>query len=873
MKRLNGWSLGAAIMLFALASCTNEALLPEAPQVDEPNDPNACQLVGDNFLWEGEETRTSLTIEDNMAKFCWTAGDRVGILPDEGAQVFFTIPEPEEGGEMTNTATFDGGAWALKAESNYAAYYPFVKDFDLDRTEVPVNYKGQKQNGTSTAHLGAYDFQGARPVMTNENGGGVTFDFDHVGALVLLKFTVPDANTALKSVTLSAEDESFITEGTYNLTSSKDDGFPITETETSESLTVEVDYTTTTDNEEVTVYFMCAPIDLSGKMVNVSIAYGDADESFDFVAVGKNMVAGNGYALTAMSIEMLPYLTFSAAGAQTMVISTVDDYVLDESLQYSVGDGAWTKLTAGKEINFGGQGKDLRLRGQSSTGTAVDSYPNFYTITFLNEVPVACTGDIRTLVDYLNYSNASMVDARFCNLFSGCIQLTSAPELPATTLAEGCYDGMFSRCISLTEAPELPAETLAEYCYSSMFSGCVGLAQAPELPAETLAAGCYSGMFSRCEGLTKAPELPATTLAEGCYSGMFSDCSALTEAPALPAETLAEYCYSGMFSGCVGLTEAPELSATILAEGCYSGMFSGCSALTEAPALPATTLAEGCYERMFSNCKGLVTVSTMVLPATTLVESCYSSMFNRCTNLTTAPALPATTLAASCYSGMFQECKGLTEAPALPAEALAESCYSSMFAGCTSLTTAPALPAETLAADCYSNMFENCKVLTQAPVLPAKTLAASCYSSMFKYCEVLAQAPALPAMTLAEGCYSGMFDECTGLTQAPALPAMALAVDCYENMFIGCTNLTTAPELHAKTLSAGCYSGMFRSCKNLKNVTMLATDISAESCLSYWLYDVANEGTFTKAAEMKSLPSGDGDASIPSGWIVQNYTE
>ena len=86
--------MGAAIMLFALASCTNEALLPEAPQVDEPNDPNACQLVGDNFLWEGEETRTSLTIEDNMAKFCWTAGDRVGILPDEGAQGFSLFPNP-----------------------------------------------------------------------------------------------------------------------------------------------------------------------------------------------------------------------------------------------------------------------------------------------------------------------------------------------------------------------------------------------------------------------------------------------------------------------------------------------------------------------------------------------------------------------------------------------------------------------------------------------------------------------------------------------------------------------------------------------------------------------------------------------------------
>ena len=118
---------------------------------------------------------------------------------------------------------------------------------------------------------------------------------------------------------------------------------------------------------------------------------------------------------------------------------------------------------------------------------------------------------------------------------------------------------------------------------------------------------------------------------------------------------------------------------------------------------------------------------------------------------------------------------------------------------------------------------------------------------MFLDCEVLTQAPALPAMTLAQSCYTQMFNGCTGLTQTPALPAM--------------------------TLAEGCYSGMFRVCKNLKNVTMLATDISAESCLSYWLYEVAKEGTFTKAAEMTSLPSGNGDASIPSGWIVQDYTE
>ena len=34
---------------------------------------------------------------------------------------------------------------------------------------------------------------------------------------------------------------------------------------------------------------------------------------------------------------------------------------------------------------------------------------------------------------------------------------------------------MFQGCASLTTAPELPAETLADYCYSSMFQGCASL--------------------------------------------------------------------------------------------------------------------------------------------------------------------------------------------------------------------------------------------------------------------------------------------------------------------------------------------------------------------------------------------------------------
>ena len=53
--------------------------------------------------------------------------------------------------------------------------------------------------------------------------------------------------------------------------------------------------------------------------------------------------------------------------------------------------------------------------------------------------------------------------------------MTTAPELPATTLAPNCYNSMFRQCTSLTTAPELLATTLVSNCYNYMFQGCTNL--------------------------------------------------------------------------------------------------------------------------------------------------------------------------------------------------------------------------------------------------------------------------------------------------------------------------------------------------------------------------------------------------------------
>ena len=276
------------------------------------------------------------------------------------------------------------------------------------------------------------------------------------------------------------------------------------------------------------------------------------------------------------------------------------------------------------------------------------------------------------------------------------------------------------------------------------------------------------------------------------------------------------------------------------------------------------------YAALFANTNDLptiVNVSKKFLPSTKLSDGCYYNMFMGCTSLTSTPELPATTLTPCCYEGIFRDCTSLINGPSvLSATTLAPSCYLMMFFRCTSLTSAPELPATTLNDNCYKQMFDGCTSLINGPsVLSATTLAPDCYYNMFMGCTSLTSTPELPATTLNDNCYYGMFRDCTSLVNAPQLPATTLNDYCYSMMFRGCTSLVTAPELPATTLNDHCYYGMFNGCSSLNNIKMLATDISAPSCLSSWVTKVSSTGTFVKSTGVE-IPSG--NSGIPNGWTV-----
>ena len=157
----------------------------------------------------------------------------------------------------------------------------------------------------------------------------------------------------------------------------------------------------------------------------------EAGKSYTYnLIVGKNKITIGNVTVAEWGTDKIdggkafyaPYVTFTADAKQTFKITTKDYSI--PNLEYSVNNGKWATVEASTEVTFGGTNGDLRLRGTNTNGTA--SYWNKYsTITFTDKtVKVACTGDIRTLLDWRNYSTVDTQNARFCSLFKDCAVLT-----------------------------------------------------------------------------------------------------------------------------------------------------------------------------------------------------------------------------------------------------------------------------------------------------------------------------------------------------------------------------------------------------------------------------------------------------------------
>ena len=215
--------------------------------------------------------------------------------------------------------------------------------------------------------------------------------------------------------------------------------------------------------------------------------------------VSRLFIDGREVALGSADSEAL---CFTAKAGQSMLRLSKIGSPDNINLQTSTDGKSWTPYNVGDVITVPNAGGKVYFAAVGSNYTLASSPENYHRFDFIGEFE--SSGNVNSLLeeDPNIARTMSLENRQFCYayLFSGAA-LTTAPELPATTLAYGCYASMFQGCTSLTQAPVLPAYDLTGFCYYYMFENCTSLTQAPELPAYQLFDSCYAYMFQGCTQL------------------------------------------------------------------------------------------------------------------------------------------------------------------------------------------------------------------------------------------------------------------------------------------------------------------------------------------------------------------------------------
>jgi len=405
--------------LILLVSCTDEAqeLANEQSQVLK-------QIVMTTQDFQTEVAgRTLYDINDEAIKCTWAANDTVGVFPNEGAQVFF----PMASGAGTKNATFNGGGWALKDGSTYAAYYPCIGKFYLEKNAVPVSYIGQTQKGNaSTAHLGAFDYMVATP--TTSEFGSAHFTFKHLSALIQLRITVPQPAT-LTSVKLVTDTEAFAVKGEVDIMA---DAPSIKPVDSAKEIVLNLqEVATTEENQVVTFYMMIPPVDLSEQTLKAVITSDKGTQEIAFE--GKDFKEGTAYGLSG-EIES------TEAGYKDGVVTLVEAGTMKQLL----GDD-WLSITSLKVVGPI-NGDDVRCLRQMLGGSDFnDTEKGELAILDLSEASIVEGGG--WYYDYYASKYYTFNDAIGDYMFYDCDNLQNI-VLPDGVTSIGEY--AFYLCHSLT---------------------------------------------------------------------------------------------------------------------------------------------------------------------------------------------------------------------------------------------------------------------------------------------------------------------------------------------------------------------------------------------------------------------------------------
>lgn len=262
--------LMAVASLLSVLSCTSNSE-ESAPNGDAMTVTATLQEFKDELT--GSRSQISVSNDDHIS-YRWAVGDVLGIFPDEGTQTEFKLSESSLSADGMS-ATFDGGAWGLKNGHSYYSYFPFSYDcFDkeIDKTNIPLSYLGQKQaDFDDVANAGQYDFNAAG--ASRSSGGALSFSFKRLGAMLRIKLQLP-ATAAYKTLTLKTTEPVIPVKGKVNLTAATP---TYISTEAASSLEVDLNNAQGEVGATKYIFVMLPPMNLNtqSQTLTATLTYGD----------------------------------------------------------------------------------------------------------------------------------------------------------------------------------------------------------------------------------------------------------------------------------------------------------------------------------------------------------------------------------------------------------------------------------------------------------------------------------------------------------------------------------------------------------------------------------------------------------------------
>ena len=274
------------------------------------------------------DTKASAIPDGSIVNFAWEATDTVGIYPDRGAQVYFVT----EGNAGSSSISFDGGGWALKNGSSYSSYYPFVGDVYLERDNIPVSFVGQKQVGITSPFDGARYFLATEP--TTSSNGILRFSYNTLNTIINVNATLPAGTYT--NISLIADEPLFVEEGTYSLSDREIVGKTYSNT-----LSMDLEDVTLTQQATIPIYIMSAPVNLKDKNVIVRITSESGSIYKCSKTPSKIYEAGTRYGLSCSMQKDADIINFADPVVKSICIANWDtdgDKELDKDEAAAVTD-------------------------------------------------------------------------------------------------------------------------------------------------------------------------------------------------------------------------------------------------------------------------------------------------------------------------------------------------------------------------------------------------------------------------------------------------------------------------------------------------------------------------------------------------------